>query len=244
MIALFFIFKYFHNEKENNVPSFDSIGFIIFGLGAALVTFSLTLLSESEVYLSINLQVIMLLLGITIFIIYYIYSQKKEHPSLDLKLFRVKTFQVAVLGSALIRLSIGGIPFLLPLMFQLSFGLTAFQASLLILPYGIAMFLAKLLVRLMLNKFGFRKCLTINPILATSKATSLSSVFQQMSMSLGVCISSSLLAIFMPRAQSFSHFIPIQVFHISFLILSLLALVSLSLFTQLKNSDGLHVLKQ
>ena len=53
-----------------------------------------------------------------------------ENPALDLTLFRLPTFFASITGGFIFRLGIGALPFLLPLMLQIGFGMTPFQSGL------------------------------------------------------------------------------------------------------------------
>ncbi|MFP3758310.1 MFS transporter, partial [Cupriavidus sp. SIMBA_020] len=49
---------------------------------------------------------------------YVVYARRVELPLLDLRFFKVPTFQASVLGGSLFRIGLGALPFLLPLMLQ------------------------------------------------------------------------------------------------------------------------------
>src|SRR5665213_3540966 len=55
-------------------------------------------------------------------------------------------------------------PFLLPLLFQIGFGMTAFDASLLMLAYGGSNLVMKAMTNSILRRFGFRRVLVVNGI--------------------------------------------------------------------------------
>ena len=65
---------------------------------------------------------------------YGMHATKTASPLLDLNLFRIRTFSAAVSGSFFTRLGIGGVPFLLPLLYQVGLGFTPVQSGLLIMP--------------------------------------------------------------------------------------------------------------
>ncbi len=69
---------------------------------------------------------------------YGLHAAKTAFPLLRLALFRIRTFRAAVSGSFFTRLGIGGIPFLLPLLYQVGFGFTPIQSGLLMMPQAIA----------------------------------------------------------------------------------------------------------
>ncbi|WP_233464931.1 hypothetical protein [Paraburkholderia madseniana] len=61
---------------------------------------------------------------------------RAEHPLIDLSPWRIPTFRVTLDGGSLYVVSVSVSPFLLPLLFQLGFGLNAFAAGLLVLAYA------------------------------------------------------------------------------------------------------------
>ena len=61
-------------------------------------------------------------------------------------------------GSFFTRLGIGGIPFLLPLLYQVGLGFTPIQSGLLIMPQALAAMCLKLTMPLILKRFGYRRC--------------------------------------------------------------------------------------
>ena len=83
---------------------------------------------------------------------------------LRLALLRIRSFQVAVTGNLFTRLGIGGIPFLLPLLYQVGLGFTPIQSGLLILPQALAAMSLKLTMPHILRKFGFRRVLIANTV--------------------------------------------------------------------------------
>ena len=66
------------------------------------------------------------------------HARTLKFPLLDLDLFRIRTFRASVSGSFFTRLGIGGVPFLLPLLYQVGLGFTPIQSGLLIMPQAIA----------------------------------------------------------------------------------------------------------
>ncbi len=86
-------------------------------------------------------------------------------PLLNLALLKIKTFAVSMQGGSLFRIAISVSPFLLPLMFQVGFGLNAFRSGLLMLGLFTGNLLMKTVVTPVLRRFGFRAVLTANGIL-------------------------------------------------------------------------------
>jgi len=93
------------------------------------------------------------------------HAQRDTAPLLDLSLFRVRTFRLSVIGGFVTRLGIGGMPFLLPLLYQVGLGYPAWKAGLLTMPQALAAMGMKLISRPVLARFGHRAILLGNTVL-------------------------------------------------------------------------------
>ena len=80
-------------------------------------------------------------------------------------LLRIRSFRVAVTGNLFTRLGIGGIPFLLPLLYQVGLGFSPIQSGLLIMPQALAAMSLKLTMPLILKRFGYRRVLIANTVM-------------------------------------------------------------------------------
>ena len=78
----------------------------------------------------------------------------------------MRTFRVSVIGGFITRLGIGGLPFLLPLLYQLGLGLPAWQSGLLMMPAAIAAMGMKFFSARVLRRFGFRQVLVVNTVMS------------------------------------------------------------------------------
>jgi MFS family permease len=84
---------------------------------------------------------------------------------LQLALFKIRTFRVAVAGGFVTRLGIGGLPFLLPLLYQLGLGLPAWESGLLMMPSAAAAMGMKLFAPRLLRRYGYRRILIVNTVM-------------------------------------------------------------------------------
>jgi len=98
-------------------------------------------------------------------------------PLLNLNLLKIKTFAITFAGWIALRIAISVSPFLLPLMFQVGFGLNAFQSGLLMLGLFTGNFLMKTVTTATLRRFGFRRVLTTNGILSAILTASCALLF-------------------------------------------------------------------
>jgi MFS family permease len=92
-------------------------------------------------------------------------TRRTRYPLLRLRLLRIRSLRLSVAGNLLTRLGIGGIPFLLPLLYQVGLGFTAIQSGLLIMPQALAAMSLKMAMPLILQKMGYRTVLIGNTLL-------------------------------------------------------------------------------
>jgi MFS family permease len=78
---------------------------------------------------------------------------------------KIRTFRAAVSGSFFTRLGIGGVPFLLPLLYQVGLGFTPVQSGLLIMPQALAAMAMKVVMQRLLSAIGYRWVLISNTII-------------------------------------------------------------------------------
>jgi EmrB/QacA subfamily drug resistance transporter len=87
----------------------------------------------------------------------------------DLTTFKVKSFSATTLtGGLLFRLTGGAMPYLLPLFFQIGFGLDAFSAGLMVFAYAFGNIAMKVVTTPTLRRFGFRRVLIFNGLLTAA----------------------------------------------------------------------------
>lgn len=143
----------------------DWRGFGLSATGLALTIFGFSTLGRHLV--STSLALVCLLAGIVGLVLYVGHARRHAHPLIDLELLRLPTFRIGVLGGSLFRVGIGATPFLLPLMLQLSFGLTPLQSGLLTFTSAAGAMFMKTMAARILKRFGFRPVLVINALLAS-----------------------------------------------------------------------------
>jgi MFS family permease len=104
----------------------------------------------------------LLLLSVLLLAGYRLNAARTAHPLLELGLFGIRTFRAAVAGSFFTRISIGGIPFLFPLLYQVGLGYSAVQSGLLMMPQAFAAMSLKMTMPGILARFGYRTVLVFN----------------------------------------------------------------------------------
>jgi len=150
----------YHGEESRPL---DVVGLVLFGAGAALLSWLLEVFGEH--HLDVTSAGILLLLALSLLGAYALHAGRTEFPLLRLALFRVRTFRVSVVGGFVTRLGIGGLPFLLPLLYQLGLGRPAWQSGLLMMPAAAAAMGMKVISVRILGRFGYRKVLVLNTVM-------------------------------------------------------------------------------
>ncbi len=164
--GLVLVYLHLPDYREANTKPLDLLGLILFGSGVALLSYVLEIFGEH----TLSLGEVLGLLAISLALIggYGLHAARTPFPLLQLQLFRIRTFAAAVGGSFVTRLGIGGVPFLLPLLYQIGLGLTPVQSGLLIMPQAIAAICSKFLLPSMLGRFGYRNLLIGNTVVMGS----------------------------------------------------------------------------
>jgi EmrB/QacA subfamily drug resistance transporter len=132
----------------------DWTGFMLAGVAAAGVVFGLSVISLPA--LPPAWGVAATTGGVGAFVVYLRHARRHANPLLDPVLFRNRTFRSAVAGANLFRIGAGAVPFLLPLMLQLGFGLTPFQSGMITFVSAGGALAMKFVVRGILKAGGFR----------------------------------------------------------------------------------------
>jgi hypothetical protein len=105
--------------------------------------------------------------GIVLLGLAILHLRRVAHPMLDLSTLRLKSFSAAVAGGSLFRMSIGAVPFLLPVMFQIGLGYSAFAAGVMLMAVFAGNLGIKPATTPILRRFGFRNVLIVNGVLNT-----------------------------------------------------------------------------
>lgn len=288
IIGLWFAHKHMPDFKDPQVAPLDRWGFVLFGAGVALLSYVLEVFGEHR--LSAMTLSVMAAVSVALLIAYCRHSRYVQRPLLAVHLFGIRTFRLSVMGGFITRLGVGGMPFLLPLLYQIGLGMPPWKAGLLTIPLALAAIGMKVISRPLLARLGHRTVLIVNTVLLgltitvftqvgpgtpisfiiplsfmqgffsslqftsmntlifadvddrdASKASSLASTGQQMSMSFGVAIASMLTAWFLGGFDQTDPAHTVPALHRAFWTLGILTVLSSATFWGLKDSDGDNV---
>lgn len=163
LVALWMIKNHMPDYRSGNSPPLDIIGLVLFGCGIALLSWVLEIFGEH--FLDATLVGILLGLSFSLLAAYGWHARHHIHPLLQLSLFKTRTFRVAVAGGFITRLGLGGMPFLLPLFYQIGLGFPAWQSGLLMMPAAAAAMFMKVISIRVLKNFGYRSVLIVNTLM-------------------------------------------------------------------------------
>ncbi len=156
--------RYIEDVRAEDHERFDAVGMVLAGLGIAGVAFGLSVLGLNFLPWTV---VVALVVGGAIFIAgYLVHARHTANPALDLTLFRLPTFRASVLGGFIFRLGLGALPFLLPLMLQVGFGMSPFRSGMITFASALGAMGMKWATANILRQFGFRTILVCNAVIS------------------------------------------------------------------------------
>ena len=159
LAGMYLVYRHMPDYRTEVSVPLDFVGLALFGSGIALLSYVLEIFGDHG--LGTKGVVFLLILSVLLLLAYARHALSAEHPLLRLMLFKVRTFRVAVVGGFATRLGIGGMPFLLPLLYQIGLGYSPVQSGLLIVPQPLAAMSLKVFMPRILSRFGYRRVLLV-----------------------------------------------------------------------------------
>ena len=159
--------------SAGSVPM-DFLGFVLSAIAASGIVFGLSVVSLPALPTAVGVAAV--LTGVVATFLYLRHARRRANPLLNPKLFANPVFRTAIIGGSIFRVGIGAIPFLLPLLFQLGFGLTPFQSGMLTFASAIGAFAMKFLAPVALRWGGFRTVL-VGSVLGSACLTATNAFF-------------------------------------------------------------------
>ena len=162
LTGLFLVYGHLPDYRVERVEKLDYVGLALFGCGIALLSYVLEVFGEHRLRpLEIGG---LLVISAALLLAYARHATTVPHPLLHLAMLRIRTFRTAIGGAFLTRIGVGGLPFLLPLLFQVGLGYSAVESGLLILPQSLAAMSLRLAMPHLLRRFGYRRVLLTNTV--------------------------------------------------------------------------------
>lgn len=165
LLGIWMALKFIDPIKSENPERFDLVGLLLAGLGLAGLAFGLSVAGLGLLPWPI---VVGLIAGGAICMgLYVSHAKRTSSPVLDFSLLKHQTLRASLTGGFLYRLGIGALPFLLPLLMQIGFGLSPFKSGLVTFASALGALGMKTLAARIIRTFGFRKIIVINAVVSS-----------------------------------------------------------------------------
>src|SRR5215471_16271676 len=166
LLGILLATRYIPDIRAEAHQRFDLVGMVLAGLGIGGLAFGLSVLGLN--FLPWTIVAGLIIGGACFLAAYLVHAKRTENPVLDLALFRLPTFFASVVGGFIFRLGLGALPFLLPLMLQIGFGMTPFKSGMITFATALGAMGMKWATTTILQRFGFRNILVVNSVVSAS----------------------------------------------------------------------------
>jgi len=164
LIGVALALRFIENIREREIARFDFAGFALSGAGLLALIFGLTLIGNG---LAPPVVIVALIVGgATMLIAYVRHARRDPDAIIDLSLLKTPSFFAGVVGGFIFRIGIGSIPFLLPLLLQIGFGLNPFESGTLTFASAAGAMAMKFTAARILRRWGFRRVLIFNGVVS------------------------------------------------------------------------------
>jgi EmrB/QacA subfamily drug resistance transporter len=165
LLGIFMALRYIDPIRSEDPERFDLYGLILAGIGLGGIAFGLSVAGLN--LLPWTVVVALIAVGSISMTLYVIHARRTASPVLDFGLMRLPTLRASIIGGFLFRLGIGALPFLLPLLMQVGFGLSPFRSGLVTFASAVGAMGMKTLAARIIRTFGFRNIMVINAIVSS-----------------------------------------------------------------------------
>ena len=139
------------------------LGFVLTGSACFSLVYWLDTISRDQV--SPRASILVLIGTAALWFAAILHTRRHAHPLVDLRALSIRSYSITIWGGSCCRLAMFAIPFLLPLLFQIGFGLSPFRSGLLLLAVFAGNLGMKPFTTPILRRFSFRATLVVNGIL-------------------------------------------------------------------------------
>ena len=142
------------NLRGEQPRPLDVTGLVLSGAALTAILYGAELASQAGQNPWVAVSVVTA--GVAIGIVAFVHAKRHPHPLVDVSTLKIPTFSVTVVTGSVTRIGIGAAPYLMPLLFQIGFGLSAFKSGLLLLASALGNLGMKALTTRILERWGFR----------------------------------------------------------------------------------------
>src|SRR5690242_9392277 len=165
-IGVLLVNLFVENMREPGRHPFDLPGFVLTAIGLGSLAFGFETIGRGALPMIANIG--LLAAGVLCLVLYVRHARCVDYPIIDLALMRIPTYAMATTGGFLFRMGLGALPFLMPLMLQVGFGLDALSSGLITFASAAGAMSNKAVVAPIIRAFGFRNVLIANTVISSA----------------------------------------------------------------------------
>lgn len=157
ILGIILVSRFLTDDTGRNERPMDFLGLVLSGIAFSGVIFGFSVISLPAIPTAAGWSAIVV--GFVSGGLYLLHARRTKFPILDPSLFKMRVFRQAIVGASLFRIGIGAFPFLMPLMLQLSFGLTPLESGLITFVSALGAILSKFGAERLYAAVGFPRTL-------------------------------------------------------------------------------------
>lgn len=165
LLGVALVTRFIGDIREERPAAFDVGGFVLSGVALGCLLFGFEMTSRTG---ELATALVLIGIGLVSGALYIAHARRRAQPILDLTLLAVPSFRLSVIGGSLTRITQGAQPFLLPMMLQLGFGMTAAASGAITIASAIGSLAMKGLAPRVLRRWGFRNSLIVGGLGASA----------------------------------------------------------------------------
>jgi EmrB/QacA subfamily drug resistance transporter len=162
LLGILMALRFVEDTEADRSVKFDFPGFLMVGLGFTMLQFGIENISRPAMPIPAVIAVNLLAVGLLV--AFWFYARRVEAPAVDLTLFRLRSFRIGSLVGGVCRIGYNGVPFLLPLMLQVGFGVSPIVSGSLTFVGALSTILVRPVTTYALRRFGFDRVLILSAV--------------------------------------------------------------------------------
>lgn len=164
--AFILVTLFIEDFQETERERFDIVSFLLMGVGLAGLVFAFE--TAGRGLLPNEIVVALLVVGAASMTLYVLHARVSSNPAVDLSLLKLPVFRAVIYGGVLLRTGLGAQPFLLPLLLQLGFGMSALSSGLITMATSTGSLFTRFFLHRLLRALGFRLLLIVGCLLMSA----------------------------------------------------------------------------
>jgi EmrB/QacA subfamily drug resistance transporter len=162
IIGMVMALRYVEDTRADTSVKFDVPGFLMVGAGLVLLQYGIENIGRPAIPVP---AIIAVLVAAFLLLAFFVrYARHVSAPAVDLTLFRLRSFRIGTLAGGICRVGLNGVPFLLPLMLQIGFGVSPIVSGSLTFASALSALVIRPVSQRLLRAFGFDRVLTWSAI--------------------------------------------------------------------------------